>query len=67
MSARAVSRRHDVYTVERYRDGRFWALYDRGELVCVTVYKKGANAVKARLERVDAPPSSFEKRRRGRH
>lgn len=38
-----------MITVERYRKTRFWAVYDAGELVCVTVYKKGANAVKERL------------------
>ena len=40
-----------MITIERYRQTRFWAVYDAGELVCVTVYKKGANAVKHRLER----------------
>lgn len=40
-----------MLTVERYRKTRFWAVYDCAELVCVTVYKKGANAVKERLER----------------
>jgi hypothetical protein len=40
-----------VLTVERYRRTRFWALYEAGELLCVTVYKKGANAVKERIER----------------
>lgn len=39
-----------MFVVERYRKTRFWALYDSGELVCVTVYEKGANAVKLRLE-----------------
>lgn len=39
-----------MITIQRYRKTRFWAVYDAGELVCVTVYKKGANAVKARLE-----------------
>ena len=30
---------------------RFWAVYDAcGELVCVTVYKKGAREVVRRLE-----------------
>ncbi len=29
---------------------RFFALYERGELLCVTVYKKGAQAVKRRIE-----------------
>lgn len=42
-----------MFTVERYRKTRFWAVYESGELVCVTVYKKGANAVKQRLERQD--------------
>jgi len=38
-----------VITVERYRKTRFWAVYEHGELLCVTVYKKGANAVKQRI------------------
>jgi len=29
---------------------RYFALYDRGELVCVTVYKKGAQEVRRRIE-----------------
>ena len=29
---------------------RYFALYDNGELVCVTVYKKGAHEVKRRIE-----------------
>ena len=29
---------------------RYFALYDKGELVCVTVYKKGAQEVKRRIE-----------------
>lgn len=34
---------------EKY--GRFWAVYDENnELVCVTVYKKGAEEVIRRLE-----------------
>ena len=40
-----------MVTVERYRTTGFWAVYECGELLCVTVYKKGANAVKKRLER----------------
>jgi hypothetical protein len=31
------------------RRGRFWSVYDREELICVTVYRKGARAVVARL------------------
>jgi len=38
-------------TVRRWKDGRHWAVYDRdGELVCVAVYKKGAQEVARRLE-----------------
>jgi hypothetical protein len=33
-------------------DHRHWAVYDGPELVCVTVYKKGALEVKRRLEQV---------------
>lgn len=40
-----------MFTVERYRKTRFWAVYEAGDLLCVTVYKKGAHAVKERLER----------------
>ena len=31
-------------------DHRHWAVYDGPELICVTVYKKGALEVKRRLE-----------------
>lgn len=33
-------------------DHRHWAVYDGSELVCLTVYKKGALEVKRRLESV---------------
>jgi hypothetical protein len=39
-----------VFTIERYKLTHFWAVYDGGELVCVTVYKKGAIAVRDRLQ-----------------
>ena len=29
---------------------RYFALYDQGELVCITVYKKGAQEVRRRIE-----------------
>lgn len=32
--------------VERYRRSRFWAVYVNDELLAVTVYKKGALAVR---------------------
>jgi len=35
--------------IEHYGD-RYFALYDGEDLVCVTVYKKGALEVKRRLE-----------------
>ena len=47
-------------TVARYRRTRFWGLYEAGVLLCVTVYKKGAEAVKTRIERgtpLPPPPS----------
>jgi len=31
--------------IQRYRDSRFWAVYLDGELLAVTVYRKGAAAV----------------------
>lgn len=41
------------YHIERYRRTRFFALYDKDGLVAVTTYKKGASAVKERLEAQD--------------
>lgn len=51
-----------MITIERYRKTRFWAVYDAGELVCVTVYKKGAKAVKTRLEEARIPVAPSEER-----
>lgn len=40
--------------ITRYK-GRFWALIDSdGTLICVTVYRKGAEEVKRRLSRLSA-------------
>ncbi len=36
-------------SIQHYGD-RYFALYDGEDLVCVTVYKKGASEVKRRLE-----------------
>jgi hypothetical protein len=37
-------------TIQRYTRTRFWAVYDAsGKLVCVCVYRKGAEAVVQRL------------------
>lgn len=38
-------------TITRYGTSRFWAVYDGLELVCVTVYKRGALEVVRRLVR----------------
>lgn len=35
------------FTILRY--GRFWAVYEDEELLCVTVYRKGAQAVIDRI------------------
>jgi YD repeat-containing protein len=36
--------------IERYKQGRHWAVYDdAGKLVVVTVYKRGAEEVRRRL------------------
>jgi len=68
-----------MLTVERYRRTRFWGLYETGRLLCVTVYKKGAEAVKTRIERdmaappppppppnIETPPEPRSRRRTGR-
>ena len=36
--------------VTRYRQSRHWAVYVDGELLAVTVYRKGAEAVRRALE-----------------
>ena len=38
-----------VLTIEKYPGSRFWAVWLHGELLVVTVYKKGALAVKSAL------------------
>jgi hypothetical protein len=38
-----------IITVTRYRSSRYFAVYVDGELLAVTVYKKGAEAIRARL------------------
>lgn len=45
MEASATSRT-DIQVVRR---GRFWAVIEHGALLCLTVYRKGARAVQARL------------------
>ena len=45
-----------MLTIERYPGSRFWGLYEHGQLLCVTVYKKGAEHVKTRIERGEPFP-----------
>ena len=37
-------------TVTRYKQSRYFALYEGDTLLCVTVYKKGAEAIRQRME-----------------
>lgn len=40
---------------------RFFALYEDGELLCVTVYKRGAKAVERRIEELKAQLAEAQK------
>jgi len=45
-----VSTGSGAFTVGRWKHGRFWAIHAAtGELVCLCVYKKGAEEVVRRL------------------
>jgi len=47
--------------MEIVRRGRFWAVHDpHGQLVCVTVYKKGAAEVVRRLSPTPTPVESHK-------
>jgi hypothetical protein len=48
-----------VLHITKYRNTRYWALWDGHQLLCVTVYKKGAVALMQRLrQRPTRRPSS---------
>ena len=47
--SKEVDERTKALVIQPYGD-RYFALYDGEDLVCVTVYKKGALEVKRRLE-----------------
>jgi len=51
-----------MLTYSRYKFTRFWAVYDGDELLCVTVYLKGAMAVIERLTGV-RPEKAKRKRK----
>ena len=42
--------------VTKYPHNRFWAVYEDGQLLCVTVYKRGALAVMRRLQQARRTP-----------
>lgn len=47
-----------AYTIDRY--GRHWQVLDAlGQIVCVTVYKRGALEVVRRLRGVQTPPRTL--------
>ena len=37
-----------MLTIEKYKGTRFWAVFRDGELLAVTVYKRGAEAIVGR-------------------
>src|SRR5262245_6693174 len=44
------ARRPAVLRITKYRNTRYWALWEGHQLLCVTVYKKGAVAIMRRLQ-----------------
>src|SRR5882724_724590 len=53
------------YRVARYPSSRFYALYDGEQLLAVTVYKKGAEAVRDRLQAQEARIAELTRAQRG--
>ena len=49
------ARRHAVLHITKYRNTRYWAVWEGHRLLCVTVYKKGARAV---IRRITAIPQA---------
>lgn len=41
------------YRIDHYPQSRFWGVYDGERLIAVTVYRKGAREVVARLDRLE--------------
>lgn len=50
-----------MLTYSRYKFTRFWAVYDGDELLCITVYLKGAMAVVERVNGVKPEPPKRKK------
>jgi hypothetical protein len=53
------------FHVERYGGTRFWGLYEGDELLAVTVYRKGAEAVRTRLQEQEAKIAQLSQARTG--
>ena len=49
------------YRVDHYPHSRFWAVYEGADLVAVTVYRKGAKTITARLEEKDRRIAALER------
>ena len=49
--------------ITKYRNTRYWAVWEGHQLLCVTVYKKGALAVMRRIQQFRKRQSSSMVRR----
>ncbi len=63
MSRSMRDQRPHTHGLSMRKYGRFWAVYDQGTLVVVTVYKKGALEVMQRL----GPHPSLQTEEEARH
>jgi hypothetical protein len=52
-----------VLHIAKYRNTRYWAVWEGHQLLCVTVYKKGARAVIRRIQQCRKRQSSSMVRR----
>ncbi len=50
------------YRVERYKRTRFFAIFDGEELLALTVYRRGANALRQKLEAQDKAIAELQQR-----
>ena len=53
-----------MLTYSRYKFTRFWAVYDGDELLCITVYLKGAMAVIERITGMKPEPPERKKEKK---
>ena len=53
-----------MLTYSRYKFTRFWAVYDGDELLCITVYLKGALAVIERITGMKPEPPKRKKEKK---